>query len=120
MKLKTIINADEALAKLSTQPLQGTKLFEIEDLFEKLIPKIDNFKKQRFKLFEKYGVKDENGNYMIKPENEEKYREEMQDLLDFEINEDFPKIKIILDDTIKISYVDKILLKDFIDFVRHE
>ena len=61
------------------------------------------FLTEKSKLFKKYGVTE--GEYIkIKPQNEKKYKEEVEKLLEVEV--EIPDIEFVLDDVFKAGYIE--------------
>lgn len=61
------------------------------------------FSTEKSKLFKKYGVTE--GEYIkIKPQNEKKYKEEVEKLLEVEV--EIPDIEFVLDDVFNAGYIE--------------
>lgn len=61
------------------------------------------FSTEKIKIFKKYGTMD--GEYIkIKPQNEEKYKKEVNDLLEFEV--EIPDVEFDMEDVFKSGYIE--------------
>ena len=110
-KLKTIINAREAVQRLAGQPLPAAVSFRVAKLINALNSELVTYEAERVKLCERYGELDkENGVYKIR--QREEFDREYASLLDMSIELAVDKVSI--PDTLNITAVDLINLCDFI------
>ncbi len=120
MKLKTLADAYPALTKLAGQDMPLTLLYRFTKLLDALEPDIRFFIQQREKIFCQLGT-EENGQYIVFPENAEKFTEEIQKLEEIDSEIDFEKLnlpfRLRISDNVKLSFVDLKHLENIIELV---
>ena len=91
IKIKDIVNSQTSLQKLLGVSLPVKVSYKLSKLVAKLQPELDIFNKEKDKLIEKYGEKDDKGNWTIKQDSENmpKFVEEINELTEMEVNIDF-------------------------------
>lgn len=109
MKLKTLANAYPALTKLAGQNLPLPILYRFSKVLEAFESDIRFFVEQREKLFAEYG--EISGNeYVISPENAEKFAEAFGELEELDIDVDADALGLPFEfpllDNVNLSYGD--------------
>lgn len=91
MKIKDIVNSQNSLQKLLGVSLPVKVSYKLSKLVTKLQPELDLFNKEKDKLIEKYGEKDDKGVVSIKQDspNMPKFAKEIDELAEMEVNIDF-------------------------------
>ena len=90
MKLNQIIGSQESLSKLLELKLPIKVSYKISKLINKIQPDLKIYEEKRMDLFKEYGILDEEKQvYNLKPENIEKFSEDLKTLLDTDIEVDF-------------------------------
>jgi hypothetical protein len=122
IKLGSINDIVYSMKELVEKDLQIKVAYKLSKLLKILDNENQTFEEQRIKLFQKYGVKDENGNLKtyegdkinIAKDNLKLFNTEFKELCNIEINIDFEPIK--LDDLgdIKLKTLTLYGLSDFI------
>lgn len=101
MKTSDILNGIEALKILQTKKLPAKAAYRIV-LFVKDVEKVlSSYNETRIGLLEKYGTKLENGSYEIN--DEEKLKEEMNEVLEEEVDIKNPEITLDMIEDIQIE-----------------
>lgn len=117
MTISQTMNAKPVLDRLAQNKQLPTKVaYKIYVLLSELTPTIQFFLDKRKELFLRYGVED-GENYVITPENQEKFNNEFNELLSLEYEKDINKIDISLDIDLGISPADIFCLEAFINFI---
>ncbi len=112
MKLKTIINAVDALNELQQKELPIEESFKVVNIIQQIEPHFNNYSEQREKLMRKYGNTEDRINYTIKNVNVAKYLQEIEPLENLDIEIKLEKIKLNKDISIKAVH-----LRQLLDFV---
>ena len=118
MKIKNSIFVDgrvPALNKLIEEPLEISEAYKLLKFSRELKAKEENYTSARYKIFEKYGKKNKDGELEIKgKKNTEKATEEMNELLNIEEEYEFDK-KVKLPEGVKLSTKELMLLEDIVE-----
>lgn len=89
--------------------------FKLVKLTKAISSEVEIYDKERIKLLEKYGVKnDETNTYKILDENKEKWDKDINDLNSMEVEITTDNINLA-NENIKISPVDMMYIEDFVD-----
>jgi hypothetical protein len=113
MKIIQVVDALPSLQKLAEQELTTKTLYKIQKLFGNLEPEVAFYNEQRNKLLAQYC--DSIGNqYVPKNGKEVELNTKLGELLDIEIESDIKEVAIGLDENIKLSYNDLVVLKGFV------
>ena len=110
-KLKSIINAREAVQRLAQKDLPVRVSYSVTKLINAMNSELGVYDTQRIRLCEKYGKLDESKTSYIIPEGTE-FSNEHGSLLDFETELDALKVK--LPENMSITPADLLALNDFI------
>lgn len=113
MKLIELINAYENLNGLSDLILPAKESFKVVKILMDIEPQVLNYNTQRNKLLAKYGDTKDDKTYKIREAEQEKFKKELADLQNIEIDLKFEKIKIPNETNIKPTNMINIL--DFIE-----
>lgn len=121
IKIKDIVNSQNSLQKLLGVSLPVKVSYKLSKLVTKLQPELDLFNKEKDKLIEKYGEKDDKGVVSIKQDspNMPKFAKEIDELAEMEVSIDFGDgkpfekisvadlgdVKIEAQDLISLSYL---------------
>lgn len=112
-----LINAVQVLDKIMSKEFTPATSFKLVKLTKAINSEIEIYEKERIKLLEKYGEKNEDTNtYKILDENKEKWEKDMNDLFTLEVEISTDKVNLINED-IKISPVDMMKIEDFVEIV---
>ena len=111
-KLRSIINAREAVQRLSRQTLPVTVSYRVTKLINAMNVELAVYESERIRLCEKYGKLNESKTSYIIPEGTE-FSTEHSSLLDFDVELDAHKVK--LPETMTITPADLICLDEFIE-----
>ena len=90
----------QIFSELAKEKIDGLSCYRIAYIMrKKLAPICDSFEEARKKLFETYGVKDDNGNMSIHPEKIKEFQDEINKIASQEndISIELPENKIIID-----------------------
>lgn len=110
-KIKTILNAREAVQRLAQQTLPVAVSYRVTKLINAMNAEIAVYDAERIKLCERFGkLNDSKTSYTI--EKGEEFNGELSSLLDFDVELDVQKIN--LPETLSITPADLITLDDFI------
>ena len=113
MKIIQVVNALPALQKLAGQDLSIKNLYKISKLLGNLETEVAFYNEQRGKILAKYC--DVVGNqYVPKKEEEVKLNSELGELLNTEIDCNIKEVAIGIDEDIKLSYNDLLMLEGFV------
>ena len=117
VKISKIINAKSILDQMSQNKEIPTKLaYKIYLMLSKLSPSLEFFEQKRSEAFEKYGVQE--GEMIVIPEeHKEGFMSLLNEIGEFECEEEIEKIDISLDINLGISPSDFALLEPFFNFV---
>lgn len=118
MKLKTIVDAVEALNILQQKELPIVESFKLINLLQQIEPYLNNYSEQRQKLIQKYGDTEDGNNYTIPKENVNLYFQEIEPLDNLDIEISFEKIK--LSTCISITTMHLRQLLDFVELKEGE
>lgn len=95
IKLKQIVDSEESLAVLLETKIPVKTAYWLNRFVQKIQPELKNFSERRMELFKEFGEEDkENNKWSIKPENSEKFVEEITKVLDIEVDVEIDKFKI--------------------------
>lgn len=95
VKLSEIVNNVEAINSLSEVKLPIKVSYRIKRLAGKLAPILDAYNEKRDALIKELGEANEKGGFSVKdPEKLKVFSERLQELLSFEEEVDFTKIKL--------------------------
>lgn len=78
MKISELVALRPAIEKLATKEYDLPTAIEFAKFTRKILEAIQEFEQKRSDLFIKYGEKTEDGKFIIKPENETKFKAEIQ------------------------------------------
>ena len=113
MKIKQVVEALPSLQKLSGQDLSIKKLYKVSKLLGSLDNEIAFYNDQKSKILSRYC--DIVGNqYVPRKEDVEKLNAELGELLDTDIECEINEVVLGIDENIKWSYNDLVLLKGFV------
>lgn len=117
IKISEIINAKTILDDISQNKEMPTKIaYKIYLMLSKLSPSLEFFDQKRSDAFEKYGIQD--GEMIVIPEeHKEEFVSLLNEIGEFECEEEIEKIDISLDVNLGISPSDFALLEPFFNFV---
>lgn len=101
--MKDLAALEETIKKLIYVSFDNpSKNYRVMKFCNKALEEIKFFKNEKYKLFQELGVID--GDAMkILPENEEKFKNKVSELLEFEVSE-IPELGIDIDDLINCKY----------------
>ncbi|MBQ3543563.1 MAG: hypothetical protein IJA34_01025 [Lachnospiraceae bacterium] len=117
MKIFDVINAKNILDDISQNKEIPTKIaYKIYLMLSKLSPSLKFFEQKRSEAFEKYGVQ-EGETIIIPAEYKEEFMSLLNEIGEFECEEEIEKIDINLDINLGISPSDFALLEPFFNFV---
>lgn len=95
VEMYKIVNSIDALKELSSTKLKATVSFRVSKILAQVQDTIEHFNNTRQSLFDEYGEQSDDKQTMeIKPENTEKYQEEMRELLEEKVEVSANPIKI--------------------------
>ena len=100
------------LSKLADQPIGARKGWELAKYIKQVSEKNKIFEEQRIKLLDKFGKKGKDGNYKIDKDKEGDLNKEFDVLLNIE--ETYDVEPITLDDDVKMSAKDLLLLDEIL------
>lgn len=115
VKLKNYIFVNDFtknLNKLSEQPIGVAKAWALAKFTKQVAEKYKIFEEQRIKILEKYGKKDKEGNYKFEKGQDKKAEAEMTEL--FQLEETYQIEPIRLDDDVKMSAKQLMMLEDLL------
>ena len=113
MKIIQIVEARPSLQKLATQDLSIKTLYKISKLLGKLDEELAFYDEHRIKILEKYC--DIVGNqYVPRQEDTAKLNFEINELLDTDIEYEVKEVTIGIDEDVKLSYNDVVVLRGFV------
>ena len=118
MKLKTIVNAVDALNELQQKELPVQESFKLLNLLQQVDPHLKNYTEQRQKLLQRYGETVDGNNYTILKEKVSIYFNEMEPLENLDIELNFEKIRLSADINIKPMHLRQLL--DFVELKEGE
>lgn len=102
-KVRKLLEIKSSLEKLVSLDVPIKTAFKIGNSIKNFNNEYAAFEDSKMKLFKKYGEENEDGNLKIKEENIEKFKKELEDLMDIEINIKVPKVTLKELGDIKIS-----------------
>lgn len=111
-----LINATQVFNKLMNKELSPITSFKIAKLVKSINSEIEVFEKERVKLLEKYGTKDEDNSYKISEGNKENWSKDITALLTLNVDISDEKINLS-NEGIKISPADMLLIEKFIEIL---
>lgn len=112
MKIVQVVNALPALQKLAGQDLSIKKLYKISKLMGNLEKEIAFYDAQKRKILEKY-CDIVNDRYVPRVNTEEQLNMEFNELLNTDIECDINEVAIGIEEDVKLSYNDLVLLEGF-------
>lgn len=113
MKIIQVVNALPALKKLANYELTLQKLYNVKKLLGNLENEIAFYNEQRNKILTKYC--DVVGNqYVPRKEDMDKLNAELDELLNTDIECEIKEVAIGIDEDVKLSYNDLIVLQGFV------
>jgi hypothetical protein len=113
MKILQVVNALPALQKLAGQNLSIKKLYKISKLLGNLEKEIAFYNAQKSKICSQHC--DIVGNqYAVREGEEEAFNAEMNELLDTDIECDIQEVTIGIDEDVKLSYNDLVILQGLV------
>lgn len=113
--LGEIINGKNSLEKLISKEIKIKAAFKLSKLTKILNEEIQIYEDQRRSLIKKYGEEsDDKGIIVVKPENKQKFMEELIDLMGIEVDLDFEPISVDDLGDIEMATGDLILIERFI------
>jgi len=115
MKLRTIIDAVGAFAKLANSDMSLRSAYRLQKLTASIQNEADFFNAKRQKIIEKYAVDD-----VIPDDKLAEAQVELDKLLDVEVQADFVPLKLPLSENINISVNDIVALAAFVIFEEEE
>lgn len=112
---KKIVEIHDLYRKLLEMPMCAASAREWVKCLSALTDHYDKIAEKQHDLFEKYGLTQDDGTTAIDPEQKEEAGKEFEKFLEQGIElEGFPIVS--MDDELKLSPIDMIRLKDFVDF----
>lgn len=109
-----LINATQIFNKIINKELSPITSFKLVKLVKAINAEIEIFEKEKMKLLEKYGTKNDDNTYNISEENTANWNKDITDLLSLEVDISADKINLSNED-IKISPADMMLIEQFIN-----
>lgn len=82
MTLSEIVGARPVLEKLANKEMSAGKALSFAAFVREVLVDIQNFEQERAELFQELGEDQGDGNFIIKPDNEEKFRKAIKEKLD--------------------------------------
>lgn len=114
-KIFTIINAKETLEKLGVEPVSVGTSFAIARLIKSVNSELEIYEKERIKLCEKFGEKDEKNNcFEIEKLKQNEFENAYNELINQDVEINCKKLDL-RDEKIKISAVDLIKIEEFLE-----
>lgn len=116
VKLASIINSVEGLNNILKKELPVKAAYWLTKLSHKLESEIKQFTETRNRLIKKYGEQKDN-DWLVNPEDKEKYekfKNEMEELLNTEVDIDINPIAIKQLGDVKISAIDMMAIEPFL------
>ena len=114
ISIAALINATQTFNKIIDKELSPVTSFKLVKLIKAINDEIEIFEKEKNKLLEKYGNKNEDGTYSILEENKELWNKDITDLLSLEVDIVGDKINLA-NEEIKISPADMMKIEEFIE-----
>ena len=103
IKIRKLLEIKQSLEKLISLDIPIKTAFKISKSIKNFNDEYAAFEDSKIKLFKKYGEENEKGNLEIKKENTEKFKKELEDLMEIKINIKVPKVTLKELGDIKIS-----------------
>ena len=94
LRLRSLVEAEHGLIEINSCKLPARTSFKIAKVIDKIAKEIELFNHAKIKKAEELGEKLENGTYRIKEENLDKFKKEMDDLLDTKIDLEFSQLNL--------------------------
>ena len=113
MNIGQVIDALPSLQKLVGQDLSIKKLYKVSKLLGNLENEVAFYNEQRAKIISKYCDVVE-GRYKPREEDVDKLNAELNELYNTEIEYEINEVVIGLDENIKMSYNDLVMLQGFV------
>lgn len=114
MTYKKIIEAKDALIKISNQDLSVKSAVRLARMIKSIDKELELFREQHIKISEKYGKEVDGESFKIEECNVEEFNKSVKELLDTETENDYTPIDI--DTDVKLTATEVIQLEDFINF----
>lgn len=114
ISIATLINSTPIFDKLMNKELSPVTSFKLVKIVKAINEEMAVFEKEKIKLLEKYGKKNEDDSYTILDENKELWNKDISDLLSLEVDVVFDKINLA-DEDIKISPSEIMRIEAFIE-----
>ncbi len=113
--LGEILNGKNSLEKLISKEIKIKTAFKLSKLAKMVTEEMQLYEEQRIGLVKKYGDEpDEKGATAVKPENNQKFIEELTELTGVEVELDFEPISVDELGDIEISAGDLSLIEKFL------
>jgi len=95
MKLKQLIDAQDALHRLSHAPLPAAVAFRLKRVLRVVQPELQTYEEARVKLASSFGKISEDGSqYIVPPEKRPMFNEELEALWNEEVDLNFQPLRI--------------------------
>lgn len=119
MVLAQLVNAAEAIAKISRQPLPMGTLYKVSRQIDRIRPHLEFYDGKREEILRKYCGEPTDGRYKIPEGEREKLMAELNDLCNVEA-EKIEGVTVPADKEMRLSYDDLAALRGIIDFAFDE
>lgn len=102
IKLSELNKIKVSLSKLITaEGIPARAAYRATKFSKKIVAEIEAMEESRIALVKKYGAEGEGGRYEVKPENDEKFKAELDELFAEEV--ELPEVKIAVGDLEKVN-----------------
>lgn len=96
--IEKIVNAKDALLKLSQKPLPVKESYGVAKLIRAVDPELAIYNSERMRLFKKYGTPTEDGKrYRVNAGNEKEFKKEYAELLSQEVELEVKPVRLTSD-----------------------
>ena len=113
--IANLVNAIPIFNRVMDKELTPVTSFKLVKLIKAINSEIEIFEKERAKLLNKYGIKnDDENSYAIPDENKENWNKDITDLLSLEVEISADKINLMGED-IKIAPIDMMKIEEFVE-----
>lgn len=103
--IKDLVQNKDVLFKLVQNKWDSPKKsYEVYKFYMELESQVNFFTREKEKLAKLWGEANENGTYNIKEENQERFLDELQKIL--EIAPELPELNITMEDVVNTKYTD--------------
>lgn len=106
IQVRKLVDIKSSLEKIMSLDIPIKTAFKISKCIKNFNNEYSSFEESKNKLFKKFGEENKDGNLEIKKENEEKFKKELEDLMDIKISINIPKVTLKELGDIKISALD--------------